>query len=108
MSAHKWLNVPYDCAMFYTRQLSDLVRTTGPSPSTGMPAYLRPSAPLHGDDRGGTSQMDPRVDQLRRWAATVPSPLNVGIENSRRFRALPLFASLMELGKEGYVGEYRR
>lgn len=88
--------------MFYTRHLADLVRTTGPSPSTGMPAYLRPSAATNdGDD----SDSDPRLAELRQWAAAVPSPLNVGIENSRRFRALPLFASLMELGKEGYVGE---
>ena len=34
----------------------------------------------------------------------VPSPLYVNIENSRRFRALPLFASLLSLGKEGYRG----
>lgn len=35
----------------------------------------------------------------------VPSPLYVNIENSRRFRALPLLASLMALGKDGYAGE---
>ena len=35
----------------------------------------------------------------------VPSPLYLGIENSRRFRALPLFASLLSLGKEGYAGQ---
>ena len=34
----------------------------------------------------------------------VPNPLYMGIENSRRFRALPLFASLLSLGKEGYTG----
>ena len=36
----------------------------------------------------------------------VPSPLYVNIENSRRFRALPLLASLMALGQEGYAGEH--
>jgi glutamate/tyrosine decarboxylase-like PLP-dependent enzyme len=30
------------------------------------------------------------------------SPLNLGIENSRRFRALPLYASLLSLGRSGY------
>jgi glutamate/tyrosine decarboxylase-like PLP-dependent enzyme len=34
----------------------------------------------------------------------VPSPLFVNIENSRRFRALPVYASLLSLGKEGYQG----
>jgi hypothetical protein len=37
--------------------------------------------------------------------AGITSPLYLGIENSRRFRALALFASLMSLGKEGYQGE---
>jgi hypothetical protein len=32
----------------------------------------------------------------------IPSPLFVNIENSRRFRALPVYASLLSLGKEGY------
>jgi len=36
----------------------------------------------------------------------VPNPLYSNIENSRRFRALPLFASLLSLGKEGYSGEH--
>jgi glutamate/tyrosine decarboxylase-like PLP-dependent enzyme len=34
--------------------------------------------------------------------AQVPNPLYSNIENSRRFRALPLFASLISLGKDGY------
>lgn len=31
----------------------------------------------------------------------VPSPMNMGIENSRRFRALPVYAVLLSEGKDG-------
>lgn len=33
---------------------------------------------------------------------SIPSPLNIGIENSRRFRALLVYASLLPYGKSGY------
>ena len=33
---------------------------------------------------------------------TIPSPLHIGIENSRRFRALPVYASLIAYGEQGY------
>lgn len=32
----------------------------------------------------------------------IPSPLNIGIENSRRFRALPVYSTLACFGREGY------
>jgi len=34
-------------------------------------------------------------------AATIPSPLNIGLENSRRFRALPVYAVLLTEGRPG-------
>lgn len=33
--------------------------------------------------------------------ATIPSPLNIGLENSRRFRALPAYAALLSEGRPG-------
>lgn len=33
--------------------------------------------------------------------ATIPSPLNIGLENSRRFRALPAYAVLLSEGRPG-------
>jgi glutamate/tyrosine decarboxylase-like PLP-dependent enzyme len=40
--------------------------------------------------------------------ASIPSPLNIGIENSRRFRALPVYASLHAYGRDGYIDMIRR
>ena len=37
------------------------------------------------------------------YLGTVQSPLHVGIENSRRFRALPVYATLITYGREGYI-----
>ncbi|KAM0279240.1 hypothetical protein ACHAQH_004697 [Verticillium albo-atrum] len=74
VDGHKLLNVPYDCGMFFTRSLSTLTDVfTNPNA-----AYLASSA-----------------------GAPIPSPLNVGLENSRRFRALPAYAVLRSEGREG-------
>lgn len=40
--------------------------------------------------------------------ATIPSPLNVGLENSRRFRALPIYAVLLSEGRDGMAGMFAR
>jgi glutamate/tyrosine decarboxylase-like PLP-dependent enzyme len=70
---HKFFNVPYDCGVFLTRHMNTLSIVCG---NTGA-AYLS--------------------------GAEGYSPLNISLENSRRFRALPLYASLLSLGREGYV-----
>lgn len=71
---HKMLNVPYDCGFFISRSktLAEHVFQNANA------AYLNTSS------------------------NTVPSPLNIGIENSRRFRGLPVYASLICYGKSGY------
>ncbi|KAL4979044.1 pyridoxal phosphate-dependent transferase [Aspergillus desertorum] len=74
---HKILNVPYECGFFLTRhrdQAMDVFQNANA-------AYLTGSA----SD-----------------APSKPSPLNIGLENSRRFRALPVYASLLAYGSRGY------
>ncbi|KAJ7131695.1 pyridoxal phosphate-dependent transferase [Mycena crocata] len=68
--AHKLLNVPYDCGFIFTRNV-ELQQTVFRNSS----AYLATSA------------------------LSIPSPLNLGLENSRRFRALPVYASLLAYGR---------
>ena len=75
--AHKLLNVPYDCGFILSKNLS-LAQQVFQNPNA---AYL---------NAGGSE-------------VTIPSPLNIGIENSRRFRALPVYASLVAHGREGYL-----
>ncbi|KND89639.1 L-2,4-diaminobutyrate decarboxylase [Tolypocladium ophioglossoides CBS 100239] len=77
VDGHKILNVPYDCGMFYTRSASTL-QSVFTNPNA---AYLSSGS-----------------------AASIPSPLNIGLENSRRFRALPVYAALLA---EGYAGMER-
>lgn len=69
---HKWLNVPYDCGIFYTRHM----------------AYLQQVC----------SVAAPYLD----IGSNAPAFLDRGIENSRRFRALPVWMTLYAYGVEGY------
>jgi glutamate/tyrosine decarboxylase-like PLP-dependent enzyme len=74
--AHKLLNVPYDCGFILSKSL-DTAQQVFQNPNA---AYL------------SSNSEDP-----------IASPLNIGIENSRRFRALPVYASLAAHGKSGYL-----
>lgn len=73
---HKLLNVPYDCGFFFSKH-RNIAERVFQNPNA---AYL-----ATGNDPSG-----------------IMSPLNIGIENSRRFRALPVYASLVAYGKAGY------
>jgi glutamate/tyrosine decarboxylase-like PLP-dependent enzyme len=71
VDCHKWLNVPYDSGVFLTRHLELL------EASFDVPApYLVNTG-------------------------NVPSFMSIGVENSRRFRAFPVWLSLLAYGKEG-------
>ncbi|RPB08651.1 PLP-dependent transferase [Morchella conica CCBAS932] len=74
---HKLLNVPYDCGFFFTRDPALLTSTfLNAAPYLSSPPISTPAA--------------------------IPSPLNIGLENSRRFRALPVYATLHAYGSTGY------
>ncbi|TDR79658.1 pyridoxal phosphate-dependent decarboxylase family protein [Paludibacterium purpuratum] len=69
---HKWLNVPYDCGIFLTRH-PDLLQQC-----------CSVSAPYLASD------------------SALPTLMDRGIEQSRRFRALPLWFSLLAYGRDGF------
>ncbi|ORY22448.1 hypothetical protein BCR39DRAFT_551649 [Naematelia encephala] len=98
LDGHKWLNVPYDCGIFFTRTSQSLLKVFAP-PAASAPAYL--SAGINSSSRTDRPSTE-IIHEL------VPIPLYVNIENSRRFRALPLFASLLSLGQDGYADIVRR
>jgi len=65
---HKWLNVPYDCGLLLTRSTQLLQRVFG----------------------NKASYLESNSDTIE--------PMDVGIENSRRFRALPVWFSIIAYG----------
>ena len=69
--AHKWLNVPYDSGIFLTRHVDILEQV------------LAVSSPYLATD------------------SALPSFMNRTVENSRRFRALPIWFALRAYGREG-------
>ena len=68
---HKWLNVPYDCGIFFTRHTDLLERAYGVNA-----AYLKTEA-------------------------EAPTYGHRGVENSQRLRALPVWMTLQAYGRKG-------
>ncbi|KAI9788549.1 MAG: hypothetical protein M1816_006798 [Peltula sp. TS41687] len=78
--AHKLLNVPYDCGFFFSRHsMQQVFQNTNAT-------YLNSTANI----------------------TDVVSPLNISIENSRRFRAMPVYATLVACGRDGYLDMLER
>ena len=75
---HKMLNVPYDCGFFFCRD-----------PGIAQQVFQNPNAAYLSTKNAATD--------------TIQSPLNIGIENSRRFRGLPVYATLIAYGRERYI-----
>ncbi len=76
--AHKLLNVPYDCGFLFSRSGTGLSEQV----------FQNANAPYLRSDDNSTNN--------------IRSPLNVGLENSRRFRGLPVYTTLFAYGREGY------
>jgi glutamate/tyrosine decarboxylase-like PLP-dependent enzyme len=70
---HKGLNVPYDCGFFFTRSAATL------------PVVFQNANAVY----------------LSASPTSIPSALNSNLENSRRFRALPVYAVLLAHGRKG-------
>ena len=82
--AHKLLNVPYDCAFYLSRHPSEIAQQVFQNANA---AYLNT-----GEQRSDT----------------ITSSMNTGVENSRRLRGLPVYATLMAYGRAGYVDMLER
>jgi glutamate/tyrosine decarboxylase-like PLP-dependent enzyme len=75
VDCHKWMNVPYDSAVYFVNKQHSSIQ---------VQTFQNSNAPYLGDPLESFSY------------------LNFGPENSRRFRALPAWFSLMAYGKKGY------
>ncbi|KAI5818400.1 pyridoxal phosphate-dependent transferase [Pyronema omphalodes] len=78
---HKLLNVPYDSGFFFCRSPEILQQNM----MNAAPYLAAPPS-----------------------TSNIPSPLNIHLENSRRFRALPVYATLSAYGASGYKQLVRR
>jgi glutamate/tyrosine decarboxylase-like PLP-dependent enzyme len=71
---------PYDCGFFVTRSLATL----------------------------SSVFQNPNAAYLASGPSSISSPLNIGLENSRRFRALPVYAVLLAYGRNELAEMFAR
>ncbi|KAH6899922.1 pyridoxal phosphate-dependent transferase [Thelonectria olida] len=95
VDGHKLLNVPYDCGMFFTRS-HEVLESVFVNPNAAYLAPSLPSAPTRSASSGSASSRSTSSGEYM-----IPSPLHIGLENSRRFRALPAYAVLVNEGRPG-------
>ncbi|KAK0728623.1 pyridoxal phosphate-dependent transferase [Lasiosphaeria miniovina] len=84
---HKLLNVPYDAGIFLCRDAAIQTQVF----SNPNAAYLATPPPAQTNKTTTTTPT----------TTPIHSPLNMGLENSRRFRALPVYATLLSAGRAG-------
>ena len=84
---HKLLNVPYDTGFLLSRHLD-----------TGLQVFQNPGAAYLAPAAATAASASTGVQDT----AMIPSPLHIGLENSRRFRPLPVYANLLASGRSGY------
>lgn len=82
---HKLLNVPFDCGFFFTRH-PQILKTIFSVPK----------------GKGADFAIPPVYFTTPPPSVGAASPTDVGIQNARRFRALPAYASLAAYGRSGY------
>lgn len=110
---HKQLNVPYDAGLLFIRRpkspalpsSSLLEDVCGPGKGQAAPSYLKASI---GGDTGHDGSGDDDEATRSAYAASLPSPLFKNLENSKRFRALPLYAVLLSEGRQGIKAMVQR
>jgi glutamate/tyrosine decarboxylase-like PLP-dependent enzyme len=51
---------------------------------------------------------NPNAAYLASGPSSIPSPLNIGLENSRRFRSLPIYSVLLAYGSDGMADMFAR
>jgi glutamate/tyrosine decarboxylase-like PLP-dependent enzyme len=104
--AHKLLNVPYDCGFFFTRH-KDVAERVFLNSAPYLSTEAKPEVANNADASKSVSTAG-KAEEGGGDRDGIQTPLNITLENSRRFRALPVHATLMAYGREGHVDMIKR
>lgn len=86
LDPHKWMYAPIDAGCVLVRDAAHLLQTFG---------------------RGGADTPD-YYKSIYRSSDVAPNYFDLGLENSRRFRALKVWLVLAQMGKRGYLEQLQR